>query len=89
MKNNNCTECDNMRDDQGNIAVSTYIQGCEIGACMYQGELYTLNKKTKKCILICEEEQDATGRRQWNPKTGRCEHTCNSGYTPWSDAHGS
>ena len=89
MKNNDCTECDNMRDDQGNIAVSTYIQGCEIGACMYQGELYTLNKKTKKCILICEEEQDATGRRQWNPNTGRCEHTCNPGYTPWSDAYGS
>lgn len=89
MKNNDCTECGNMRDDQGNIAVSTYIQGCEIGACMYQGELYTLNKKTEKCILICEEEQDDTGRRQWNPNTGRCEHTCNPGYTPWSDAHGS
>ena len=40
--NKPCGRCRNAYDKEGNIAVSTYVRECEIGACMYQGELYAL-----------------------------------------------
>ena len=80
-----CGRCNNMFV-QGEIAASAYVQECEIAACMYQGELFRL--ENNECHLICTEHADETGRRYWDPDTGRCEHACHEGYTPWQDAHG-
>ena len=80
-----CGRCNNMYND-GELAASSYIQECEIGTCMYQGELYEL--RNNECNLICDEYCDDTGCRIWNERTGRCEHQCTGGYMPWNDAHG-
>ena len=74
-----CGRCNNMYGANGELAVSSYVQGCEIAACMYQGELYTL--ENNECRLICDTYSDETGSRRWNGK--KCEHTCKPGYTSW------
>ena len=63
----------------GELAVSSYVQGCEIAACMYQGELYTL--ENNECRLICDTYSDETGSRRWNGN--KCEFDCKPGYTSW------
>ena len=68
-----------MYDTNGELAVSTYITECEIAACMYQGEKYTL--ENNECVPICESESDETGRRYWNGT--KCVHECEDGYTTW------
>ena len=81
--NKPCGRCRNAYDKEGNIAVSTYVHECEIGACMYQGELYAL--ENNECVQICpfESTSDDTGSMIWNPRTQKCERKCNEGYSQW------
>ena len=76
-----CGRCNNMYSANGELAVSSYVQGCEIAACMYQGELYTL--ENNECRLICDTYSDETGSRRWNASRKKCERTCEPGYTSW------
>ncbi len=76
-----CGRCNNMYSANGELAASSYVQGCEIAACMYQGELYTL--ENNECRLICDTYSDETGSRRWNASRGKCERTCEPGYTSW------
>ncbi len=77
-----CERCDNYYDEKGEIAVSSYIDKCEIATCMYQGEKYIL--KDDECSLICTDvDNDGTGSRHWNEETQKCERTCNEGFLPW------
>ncbi len=76
-----CGRCNNMYSANGDLAVSSYVQGCEIAACMYQGELYTL--ENNECRLICDTYSDETGSRRWNASRKKCERTCEPGYTSW------
>jgi hypothetical protein len=76
-----CGRCNNMYADGGNLVASSYIQECEIAACLYQGERYTL--ENNECRLICDEYSDETGRRYWDDKRKKCIHDCNHGYNPW------
>jgi uncharacterized repeat protein (TIGR02543 family) len=78
-EDNQCKPCDNMYDANGEPAVSTYVAECEIAACLYQGEKYTL--ENNECVPICESESDETGRRYWNGT--KCVHECEDGYTTW------
>ncbi len=77
VQNDTCVVCPNA------LGVSSWAKGCEIAACMYQGERYIL--ENNECIEICFESEysDETGSRIWNPKTGRCETTCALGHKPW------
>ena len=79
--NDRCIECDNKYEENGDQAVSSYVRGCEIASCMYQGEKYALING--ECVPICTDEEDETGSKQWNPVTQKCEYTCSDGYTPW------
>ena len=76
-----CGRCNNMYSANGELAASSYVQGCEIAACMYQGELYTL--ENNECRLICDTYSDETGSRRWNASRKKCERTCEPGYTSW------
>ena len=76
-----CGRCNNMYSAGGDLAASSYIDGCEIASCMYEGELYTL--ENNECLLICDEYSDETGSRRWNASRKKCEHTCTPGYMPW------
>ncbi len=76
-----CGRCNNMYSAGGELAASSYIDGCEIASCMYEGELYTL--ENNECLLICDEYSDETGTRRWNASRKKCEHTCTPGYMPW------
>ncbi len=78
-----CGECKNKYSTLGKLAVSSYVQGCEIASCMYQGELYTL--ENNECIQICplEEYSDETGTKVWDESRKKCVRTCNDGYTMW------
>ncbi len=76
-----CGRCNNMYSANGELAVSSYVNGCEIAACMYQGELYAL--ENNECRLICDEYSDETGSRRWNASRKKCERTCEPGYTSW------
>ena len=75
-----CVECYNRRVD-GEIAVSSYVSECEIAACMYQGQKYTLDGN--ECRLICEEKTDETGSMIWDNIRKQCVRTCNKGYKMW------
>ena len=74
-----CGRCNNYYAESGEVAVSSYIQECEIASCMHQGELYMLSDN--QCVLICIDEKDETGRRWWDGT--RCQHKCNPGYLEW------
>ena len=80
------TACDNYFDakylDNGDTAVSSYVRGCEIASCMYQGEKYAL--EGGECVPICQDTTDEFGnRKRWNASTKKCEFTCKPGYVPW------
>ena len=74
-----CGRCNNMYTTDGIMAVSSYVQGCEIASCMNQGEQFILDGN--ECRLICDEYSDETGRRYWDGK--KCVHECAGGYTQW------
>ncbi len=76
-----CGRCKNYYGADGKPAVSSYAQGCEIAACMYQGELYAL--EGNECRMVCSTYSDETGSRKWNASRGKCERTCNPGYSMW------
>jgi hypothetical protein len=75
-----CVPCDNMYSD-GELAVSSYVNECEIAACMYQGEKYIL--ENNECRLICDTQDDGTGHRYWDKDKKRCVHECEPGYITW------
>lgn len=78
-----CGQCKNKFSVLGEQAASTYIQGCEIASCMYQGELYNL--ENNECVPICsiEGREDETGTMKWDPSRKKCVRTCKEGYTSW------
>lgn len=78
-----CGQCKNKFSVLGEQAASTYIQGCEIASCMYQGELYNL--ENNECVPICsiEQREDETGTMKWDPSRKKCVRTCKEGYTSW------
>ena len=78
-----CGRCRNAKSVLGQDAVSAYSRGCEIAACLYQGELYNL--ENNECVPICPTTQyeDETGTMKWNPKTKKCERECYDGYMSW------
>ena len=79
--NDRCVECYNKYAENGDRAVSSYVRGCEIASCMYQGEKYNL--VNGECVPICLPDEDETGSKRWNPDTEKCEDTCSDGYMPW------
>ncbi len=82
--NKQCGRCRNAKSVLGQDAASSYIEGCTIAACMYQGELYNL--ENNECVPICpvgEEYEDETGTMKWNSTTKKCERKCNDGYMAW------
>ena len=77
--NAECGRCANMFGVNGERAASSYVRGCEIASCMYQGEIYNL--ENNECKPICTEDSDETGTRK---RVGnKCVSTCNAGYTAW------
>lgn len=78
-----CGQCKNKFSVRGEQAVSSYIRECEIGACLYQGELYNL--ENNECIPICDVNgyEDETGTMKWNATTHKCDRRCKSGYLMW------
>lgn len=78
-----CGRCKNAKSVLGQDAVSSYVRGCEIAACLYQGELYNL--ENNECVPICPMDlySDDTGTMKWNPRTKKCERECFDGYTLW------
>ncbi len=79
--NTACGRCDNYMGTDGQPAVSSYIAGCEIATCMYQGQKYAL--ENGECRPICETESDYTGSKHWDNATKKCVRTCNPGYKMW------
>ena len=77
-----CSECKN-KYVNGEQAVSSYVQGCEIASCMYQGEKYALDGD--ECMPICVDRpgDDTVVSLVWNSVTEKCERTCKPGYVPW------
>ncbi|MBR5154089.1 MAG: InlB B-repeat-containing protein, partial [Alphaproteobacteria bacterium] len=79
-----CGRCSNMYAENGEVAVSGYVQECEIAACMYQGQKYTL--VNNECVFICptiDAEDDGTGSQFWSEKEKKCVRTCEPGYMQW------
>ena len=77
-----CSECRNKFSVLGEVAASSYVRGCEIASCMYQGEKYNL--EDNECVPICDRPySDETGSLRWNESTKKCERTCNPGYISW------
>jgi len=78
-----CGQCKNKFSVLGEVAASTYIRGCEIATCLYQGELYNL--ENNECVPICEVDgfEDETGTRKWDPSRKKCVRSCKAGYTMW------
>ncbi len=78
-----CGQCKNKFSILGEVAASTYIRGCEIATCLYQGELYNL--ENNECVPICEVNgyEDETGTRKWDPSRKKCVRNCKAGYTMW------
>ena len=80
--NTPCGVCKNKFGLGGEQAVSSYVRGCEVASCMYQGEKYALEDGV--CKAICEDSEDALGnKKRWNPRTRKCDITCAPGYIPW------
>ena len=80
---NDCGECKNRYERNGEIAVISYIQECEIGSCVNEGSLYRLNDRRDRCEIICIEGEDESGRIYWDSITNRCEIECNDSYSMW------
>lgn len=80
---NGCGVCANKYAEDGEIAASTYVRGCEIASCMYQGEKYNLDGN--HCELICSVTgySDETGTMKWDNARKKCVRTCEPGYTAW------
>lgn len=79
--NKQCGECSNKYSVLGELAASSYVAGCEIASCMYQGEVYMLDNN--ECVPICPQTpfSDETGTMQ---RVGnKCVTTCQPGYIPW------
>lgn len=78
-----CGACKNKYSVLGELAVSSYTQGCEIASCMYQGEMYNL--EGNECVPICDVNgyEDETGTMKWNPSTKKCVRQCKEGFTMW------
>jgi hypothetical protein len=78
-----CGQCKNKFSLLGEVAVSSYANGCEIASCMYQGEKYIL--ENNECIPICSEEghSDETGYMYWDNNSKKCIRECNDGYMSW------
>ena len=93
-----CSKCRNYFGANGEVAVSSYVSGCEIASCMYQGEKYNL--ENNECVLICDTVpcpignlanvnipaaayKDETGWMCWDAVTNKCVRTCTPGYTSW------
>ena len=79
-----CGRCNNMYAENGELAVSGYVDGCEIAACMYQGEKYAL--VNNECLFICPEisvADDGTGSQHWDEDTKKCVRECQPGYMQW------
>ena len=77
-----CSECRNKFSTLGEVAASSYVTGCEIASCMYQGEKYNLDNN--ECVPICATSySDETGSLRWNDRTKKCERNCNPGYISW------
>lgn len=78
-----CGECKNKYSVLGQVAVSSYIRGCEIASCMYQGEMYNLDGN--ECMPICDVNgyEDETGTMRWDNTTKKCVRQCNDGYSMW------
>ena len=76
-----CGACRNTFGLNGQVAVSTWINGCEIGACLYQGELYNL--ENNKCVAICNRAPDETGSMRWDDDAKKCIRECKPGYKSW------
>ncbi len=78
-----CGQCKNKFSVLGELAASSYVQGCEIASCMYQGELYNL--EGNECVPICDVNgyEDDTGTMKWDPSRKKCVRTCKEGYTMW------
>ncbi len=74
-----CGRCNNKYGINGEIVVSSYLEECEIGACLYQGEKYIL--ENNECRLICTNKSDNTGIQYWDKN--HCVQKCNPGYTQW------
>ncbi len=79
--NTACGRCGNYMGADGQPAVSSYIAGCEIATCMYQGQKYAL--ENGECRPICETASDDTGSKHWDNATKKCVRTCNPGYKMW------
>lgn len=78
-----CGQCKNKFSVLGELAASSYVRGCEIASCMYQGELYNL--ENNECVPICDVNgyEDETGTMKWDPVRKKCVRTCKEGYTMW------
>ena len=78
-----CGHCKNKFSVKGEIAVSSYVEECEIASCLYQGEMYNLDNN--ECHPICDVNgyEDETGYMKWNPSRRKCERTCKEGYSMW------
>ncbi len=78
-----CGPCRNGYGVDGTRVASSYIRGCEIASCMYQGEMYNL--ENNECVPICSVAgySDETGTMKWNPATKKCDRTCADGYRMW------
>ena len=78
-----CGTCKNRYGLGGETAVSSYVAGCEIATCMYQGELYNL--ENNECVPLCTGtiRSDETGMIIWNPTQNKCVRTCSDGYIDW------
>ena len=78
---NQCTDCPNKYKEGGDLAVSSYVRGCEIASCMYQGEKYVL--EGGDCLPICTGtaanptiDPDGKGMKYWDSTNNRCVRTC-------------
>ena len=79
-----CGECKN-KYVNGEQAVSSYVQGCEIASCMYQGEKFALNGDRCEAICLANmwNHDDNLVSIGWNQSTKKCERTCKPGYIPY------
>ena len=79
-----CGECKN-KYVNGEPAVSSYISGCEIASCMYQGEKFALNgdRCESICLASMWDHDDKLESIGWNQSTKKCERTCKPGYIPY------
>lgn len=78
-----CGVCRNKFAVDGEIAASSYVRGCEIASCMYQGEMYNLEDNECKPICSVVGYSDETGTEKWDATRKKCVRTCNAGYTSW------